>query len=219
MEVYMKGIVLKIKSPKNYHNRKNNITYFVKRYGIFAMFLVSILVGFILGIYCGVNTGLEFKESFDFLFPTDFTDRASLDYLGVFSCNFAPIFIFFVAIFLLGFCPWGNGLTPVVTMFKGFGMGLSLTTLCSISGLKGFGFFLLAMIPGFFISSASLALQGEKTFHLSANVFKVIIKKENISLELREFVEDSATCLFIAMVGSVVDSVLFLLLYFHFYNI
>ena len=118
----MKGIVLKIKSPKNYHNRKNNITYFVKRYGIFAMFLVSILVGFILGIYCGVNTGLEFKESFDFLFPTDFTDRASLDYLGVFSCNFAPIFIFFVAIFLLGFCPWGNGLTPVVTMFKGFGM-------------------------------------------------------------------------------------------------
>ena len=44
-------------------------------------------------------------------------------------------------------------------------------------------------------------------------------KKENISLELREFVEDSATCLFIAMVGSVVDSVLFLLLYFHFFNI
>ena len=82
-----------------------------------------------------------------------------------------------------------------------------------------FGFFLLAMIPGFFVSSASLALQGEKTFHLSANVFKVIIKKENISLELREFVEDSATCLFIAMVGSVVDSVLFLLLYFHFFNI
>jgi len=183
------------------------------------MFLISILVGFILGIYFGVNTDLEFKKSFDFLFPTDFTSRASLDYLGVFSCNFAPIFIFFVAIFLLGFCPWGNGLTPLVTMFKGFGMGLSLTTLCSISGLKGFGFFLLAMIPGFFVSSASLALQGEKTFHLSANVFKVIIKKENISLELREFVEDSATCLFIAMVGSVVDSVLFLLLYFHFFNI
>ena len=213
----MKGIVLKIKSPKNFHNRKNNITYFIKRYGIFAMFLISILVGFILGIYFGVNTDLEFKKSFDFLFPTDFTSRASLDYLGVFSCNFAPIFIFFVAIFLLG--PWGNGLTPLVTMFKGFGMGLSLTTLCSISGLKGFGFFLLAMIPGFFVSSASLALQGEKTFHLSANVFKVIIKKENISLELREFVEDSATCLFIAMVGSVVDSVLFLLLYFHFFNI
>ena len=209
----MKGIVLKIKSPKNFHNRKNNITYFIKRYGIFAMFLISILVGF------GVNTDLEFKKSFDFLFPTDFTSRASLDYLGVFSCNFAPIFIFFVAIFLLGFCPWGNGLTPLVTMFKGFGMGLSLTTSCSISGLKGFGFFLLAMIPGFFVSSASLALQGEKTFHLSANVFKVIIKKENISLELREFVEDSATCLFIAMVGSVVDSVLFLLLYFHFFNI
>jgi len=77
------------------------------------MFLISILVGFILGIYFGVNTDLEFKKSFDFLFPTDFTSRASLDYLGVFSCNFAPIFIFFVAIFLLGFCPWGNGLTPL----------------------------------------------------------------------------------------------------------
>ncbi len=42
---------------------------------------------------------------------------------------------------------------------------------------------------------------------------------ENRVNELREFVEDSATCLFIAMVGSVVDSVLFLLLYFHFFNI
>lgn len=215
----MKGIVLKIKSPKNFHNRKNNIAYFFKRYGIFTMFLVSILIGLVLGIYVGVNTSLDFKKSFDFLFPTNFSVRSSFDYLGVFSSNFAPIFIFFVAIFLLGFCPWGNGFTPLVTMFKGFGMGLSLTVLCSAGGLKGFGFFLIAMIPGFFISSASLALQGEKTFHLSANIFKVIIKKENISLELREFVEESATCLFIAMVGSVVDSVLFLLLHFHFFNI
>lgn len=68
MEVYMKGIVLKIKSPKNFHNRKNNITYFIKRYGIFAMFLISILVGFILGIYFGVNTDLEFKSPLTFYF-------------------------------------------------------------------------------------------------------------------------------------------------------
>lgn len=215
----MKGIVLKINSPKNFHNRKNNVAYFFKRYGIFTMFLVSILIGFTLGIYFGAKTNLNFKESFDFLFATDFSYRGSLDYLGVFSSNFAPIFIFFVTIFLLGFCPWGNVFTPVVTMFKGFGMGLSLTVLCGLSGIKGFGFFLLAMMPGFFISSASLALQGEKTFHISADIFKVIIKKENLSLGIREFVEDSATCLFVAMVGSVVDSVLFLLLYSHFFNI
>lgn len=214
----MKGIVLKINSPKNFHNRKNNVTYFFKRYGIFTMFLVSILIGFILGIYFGAKSSFDFKKSFDFLFVTDFSYRGNLDYLGLFSSNFAPIFIFFVAIFLLGFCPWGNILTPIVTMFKGFGMGLSLTVLCGLSGLKGFGFFLLTLMPGFFISSASIALQGEKTFLLSVNVFKVIIKKENCSLNIREFVEDSATCLFIAMIGSAVDSILFLLLYSHFFN-
>ena len=114
----MKGIVLKIKSPKNFHNRKNNITYFIKRYGIFAMFLISILVGFILGIYFGVNTDLEFKKSFDFLFPTDFTSRASLDYFGVFSCKFAPIFIFFVAIFLLDFVHGATDLHHLLLCLK-----------------------------------------------------------------------------------------------------
>ena len=97
----MKGIVLKIKSPKNFHNRKNNITYFIKRYGIFAMFLISILVGFILGIYFGVNTDLEFKKSFDFLFPSDFTSRARFDYLVVFICVLLFLTIFLCLLLIL----------------------------------------------------------------------------------------------------------------------
>ena len=51
----MKGIVLKVKSPKNFHSRKTDISYFFKRYGIFTMFLLRYDTGH---IYWWTNIGI-----------------------------------------------------------------------------------------------------------------------------------------------------------------
>lgn len=209
----MKGIVLKIKSPKNFHSRKTNITYFFKRYGMFCMFLFTILVGMAIGIYVGVHTDIAFKENFDFLFPTDFAVRKNQDFVGQFSCNFAPMFLFFISVFLIGFCPWGNIVTPLITAFKGFGMGLTLTALCSLAGMRGFGFFMLGILPGFFLISASLSLQGEISFKLSTNVFRVVVKRQDIPLELKIFVAKSGTYIFLALISAFLDTILFMVFY------
>ncbi|MGN1126068.1 MAG: hypothetical protein ACI4RI_01375, partial [Ruminococcus sp.] len=100
----MKGIVLKVKSPKNFYSRRKDIAYFFKRYGLFTMFLLSILIGFAVGIYAGTHNGEDFRKSFDFLFPTDFDGRKQLDFIGLFSSNFAPMFLFFITVFFLAFC-------------------------------------------------------------------------------------------------------------------
>lgn len=209
----MKGIVLKVKSPKSFYSRKKDIAYFFKRYGLFTMFLLSILIGFAVGIYAGTHNSEEFRKSFDFLFPTNFDGRKQMDFIGLFSSNFAPMFLFFITVFFLAFCPWGNGVTPIVTAFRGFGAGLTLTQLCCQSGGKGFAFFMLAIVPGFFILSAAISFQGEQTFSFSTQVFKVIIKRQNIALDIKGFVMRSGTYLFLAMLSALVDTVLFFALY------
>ncbi len=209
----MKGIVLKVKSPKNFHSRKTDISYFFKRYGIFTMFLFTMLLGMILGIYIGGQTSVSFKNSFDFLFMTDYNSRCGQEFLELFSSCFSPAFLFSVSMILLGFCPWSNIVLPLITLFKGFGAGLSLTQLCAIGGIKGFFFFIVAIIPGFFIMSTVLSVQGEKSFRLSANVFKVIIRKKDITLNLREYFVSSSICLFFSMISSLLDTLLFLALF------
>ncbi len=212
----MKGIVLKVKSPKNFHSKKKDISYFFKRYGYFTMFLASILLGMILGIYTGTKTVPSFKTSFDFLFVTDFSQRGELDFISLFSSFFSPSFLFFISVFLLGFCPWGNALIPLITAFRGFGAGLTLTTLCYLSGMKGLGFFIIAIVPGFFIFSAILSLQGEQSFRLSAKIFRVIIRKQEISPDIKNYVVKSGTFLFLTMLSALADTVLFAALYVRF---
>lgn len=209
----MKGIVLKVKSPKNFHSRKTDFVYFMKRYGLFTMFLFTILLGMLAGIYVGKGTTTGFKNSFDFLFMTDYNSRCSLEFLELFCSSFSSAFIFSFAVFLLGFCPWGNGILPLITLFKGFGAGLTLTQLCMFGGIKGFFFFLVTVIPGFFLMSAVLSMEGELSFRLSADIFKVVIRKKEVTLNIREYLTKSSIYLFLAMVSSLIDTLLFLALY------
>ena len=213
MEVNMKGIVLRVKSPKNFHSRKMDVAYFFKRYGLFTMFLFTILLGMVTGIYVGGKTTTGFKNSFDFLFMTDFSFRCDLDFLELFSSCFSSAFIFAFAVILLGFCPWSNIVLPLITLFKGFGAGLTLTQLCNFGGIKGFFFFLIGVIPGFFMMSAVLSMQGEQSFRLSADIFKVIIRKKDVPLNIREYLLRSGVYLFFAMISSLLDTVLFIALF------
>ena len=212
----MKGIVLRIKSPKKFHGRRGDIVYFFKRYGFFTTFLFAILVGMILGIYVGTNTDSDFKKAFDFLFITDFNSRSSFDFLRLFNSFFSPSFLFFISIFLLGFCPWGNALIPVIISFKGFGAGLTLTQLCFTFGIKGLGFFILGIVPGFFIFSAVISAIGEHSFRLSAKVFRVIIRKQDIVLNIKEYVTRSGAFILIVLLSAFIDTILFSALYIHF---
>lgn len=212
----MKGIVLKVKSPKSFHRRKNDISYFFKRYGLFSMFLLTILIGMVLGIYFGVRMNSGTRLSFDFLFQTDFQGRGQQDFISLFCTQFSPLFLFFVAVFLLGFCPWGNVLLPVLTIFKGFGAGLTLSQLCCEYGMKGFGFFMLAVIPGFFLFSSAIAFLGEQSFRLSADVFGLVIRKRDKVLALRDYAVKSAVYLVVAFAAALMDTVMFTALYTRF---
>jgi hypothetical protein len=216
MEVNMKGIVLKVKSPQRISRRKLDVTYFFKRYGLFSIFLFTILVGFALGIYAGAKLGSDFRMSFDFLFPINFDAISQLDFLSLFSVEFAPVFLFFAAMFLLGFCPWSMVLLPFINMFKGFGTGLILSELCLRAGIKGFGFFILAVIPGFFLVSAAMSLLGEQSFRLSVDIFRVIIRKKDRTLNIQDYVTKSGTYFVVAFVSALLDTVMFFALYIRF---
>ena len=212
----MKGIVLKVKSPGKLHVKKSEMSYFFKRYGIFTMFLISILIGMITGIYAGAKTNENFRLSFDFLFITDFKERIQQDFITFFCSSFSPAFLFFIVIFLLGFCPWGNVVIPFVTAFRGFGAGLTLTQLCGQYGIKGFLFFVLTIIPGFFLFSASIAMLSEQAFYSSVDVFRLLIRKKEKTYEVSEYTSRAGTYLILTFAASLTDTVLFTALYSRF---
>ncbi len=212
----MKGIVLRVKSPKQFDLKKNEISYFIKRYGIFTMFLISILIGMISGIYAGAKTNENFRLSFDFLFITNFRERTQQDLITFFCSSFSPAFMFFIVIFLLGFCPWGNVIIPFVTAFRGFGTGLTLVELCSQYGVRGFIFFILTVIPGFFLFSASIAMLSEQAFYSSVDVFDLLIRKKEKIFDVKEYSSKAGTYLLLTFLSSLTDTVLFIALFSRF---
>lgn len=127
-----------------------DIKYYIKRYGIYILFISMLIVGLACGTVYAMSADKEMLASLDFLFFTNLDARLSQNVINTFCACFASDFIFLFAVFLLGLTPWGIPVLPFIVFLKGFGTGITAGYLFSVHSLKGIVFYLLYCCPEHF---------------------------------------------------------------------
>lgn len=71
----------------------------------------------------------------------------------------------------------GDGSLAGHHFLKGFGIGLCAGYLYGTYQLQGVGFYLLVMLPGAFLSSIAMLLQGKEAFYFSKSILTALLPK------------------------------------------
>lgn len=168
----MKGVVLSI---PNAGIKKTDVTYYLKRYGVLIFLGLALVIGMVFGSLSAGQADEQMVKSLDFLFITNFKARLEQTLFLTFAASLTSYFIFYLIQFLLGLTAWGTVIMPIASFFKGFGTGLCAGYLCGAYGLQGLGFYLLMMLPGAFLSSVALLLQGKEAFYFSKTILYTLL--------------------------------------------
>ncbi len=132
--------------------RRFRLKFDFKRNGWVLFFSIFLLAGVIIGAICTRNADQEMLDNFDFFFLTNFTLRSQYGAFDIFVSSFAAAFVFLLAIFLLGLSAWGMPIIPLIILFKGFGIGLSIGYLYGTYAFMGICYNVLIIFPGAFLS-------------------------------------------------------------------
>lgn len=141
--------------------------HIVKAHSLFLGFMMILLAGMIVGAIAAKNADENLLSQLDFLFASNFKARLNQPAGNTFVASLASSFLFLFVIFLSGCSLWGGLSIPLITFFRGFGLGILTGYLYYTYGWHGFLFHLLVVLPGMFLSSIGIAYGGEKSMRLS----------------------------------------------------
>lgn len=178
----MKGVVFSFKRSDVIRRPRislstSDLRYFFRRYGLHTVVVAFLLAGLIFGTVYAKNADSQLLQSLDFLFTTNLDIRLQQNFLGTFCACFASDFIFLLAVFLLGFSPWGIPALAFVVSFKGFGTGITAGFLIHNYAFKGAGFYLLILLPGTFLFCLALISITVCSFVFSKKMFALVVNK------------------------------------------
>ncbi|MFR8531226.1 MAG: stage II sporulation protein M [Anaeromassilibacillus sp.] len=125
-----------------------------------VLLALCFLVGMVSGALITRNVDVSILDKVDFLFYSNFQERASQPVFSVFSASFASSFLFVLARFLCGLSLWGVFAVPAILFFRGLGLGLTSGYLYATHGFHGVIFHFLVILPGAFVCCLALLLAG-----------------------------------------------------------
>ena len=217
----MKGFIFSIKEKTDlirtgrFSLTTQDIKYYIKRYGIYIMFISMLIVGLACGTVYAMSADKEMLASLDFLFFTNLDARLSQNVINTFCACFASDFIFLTVVFLLGLAPWGIPFLPFVSAFKGFGTGLTAAYLIITYSLKGAGFYLLVVLPGTFLFCLALVKLSAYAFEISKQMFFSLIghshQTNSLKNEVIDFCSRSVSALIMTFCSTLLDTALWCL--------
>lgn len=216
-ECFVKGFIFSLKrktdmiSSGRFTLSPQDIKYYIKRYGIYALFIFVLIVGLACGTVYAVSTDEKMLSSLDFLFFTNLKARLSQNVISTFCACFASDFIFLFAVFLLGLTPWGIPVMPFVVLLKGFGTGITAGYLFSVHSLTGIVFYLFVLLPGTFLFCMALVLFSAAAFNASGTMFfQLIADKRGGSSHryISDFLSKGVSSLILAFLSAVLDAAL-----------
>lgn len=185
----MKGVVFTVSKNRQFKNplkalREIDYKAYLNQYGLATFFVITVFIGVFLGAFRAKGADSDLALGLDFLFTTNLQSRLSQSVFETFCSCFFSNFLFLFAVFLCGLAPWGMAVIPMITTFKGFGVGLCAGYLYSAYGLKGIGFYMLVLLLGIFIFTVALIVQSQNSFKLSKRIFKELFffKRNNNTL-------------------------------------
>ena len=217
----MKGFIFSIKEKTDlirtgrFSLTTQDIKYYIKRYGIYILFISMLIVGLACGTVYAMSADKEMLASLDFLFFTNLDARLSQNVINTFCACFASDFIFLTVVFLLGLAPWGIPFLPFVSAFKGFGTGLTAAYLIITYSLKGAGFYLLVVLPGTFLFCLALVKLSAYAFEISKQMFFSLIghshQTNSLKNEVIDFCSRSVSALIMTFCSTLLDTALWCL--------
>lgn len=220
-ECFVKGFIFSIKEKTDlirtgrFSLTTQDIKYYIKRYGIYILFISMLIVGLACGTVYAMSADKEMLASLDFLFFTNLDARLSQNVINTFCACFASDFIFLTVVFLLGLAPWGIPFLPFVSAFKGFGTGLTAAYLIITYSLKGAGFYLLVVLPGTFLFCLALVKLSAYAFEISKQMFFSLIghshQTNSLKNEVIDFCSRSVSALIMTFCSTLLDTALWCL--------
>lgn len=211
----MKGIVFSLALPRPSRPRLPQLRPLLRRHGGSLLMAALLLTGLVLGAAYARCADEKTLHALDFLFTTNLEARLAKGAVGIFGACFASDFIFLLGAYLLGAAPWGVPLLPLLSCFKGFGVGVTAGWLCLSHGLSGAGFYLLVLLPGTFFFCAVLTGFSAHAFGCSCRAFTYCFGKEPPAVPLREtllgFSARFCSALCAAFAASLLDTLLWTL--------
>lgn len=192
--------------------REIDVKEYSRKYGLLFCLALTVLAGIIWGSLVAKDADQNLALSLDFLFTTNLQARVVQSWFETFCACFTSNFVFLAVVFLLGLTPWGVPAIPVVTAFKGFGIGLCAGYLYSTYGLKGIGFYMLVLLIGLFVFTVAMLILGQNAFRLSGKLFQLIFmgktKDFNIKETIKGYMLKGGYMLIAATAASVIDTLL-----------
>lgn len=120
----------------------------MKNYGVQAFLVTLFILGLVVGAAGSRGFDTVMTERLDFLFVTNIRARLGMTAFEIFASCFVSYFLFILLLFLCAFSAWGFCAAPLLTVFKGFSVGLCSAFLFASYKGSGIGFYILIILPG-----------------------------------------------------------------------
>lgn len=217
----MKSFVFSIGRNKhhNYHGysaykRFISLKDFISCYYVHLLYFIIFIAGIVFGSFSVSNATKSFLDSLDFLFVTNLSSRLELSAFSVFCSSLASNFIFVFSAFLMAFSVWGIATLPLLSAFKGYGVGVSSAYLFLQHSVTGIGFYILVILPGtvLFLFAFIIVLKESTTASFSLFKFYVTSKSDFISQQrTKAYLFRYSFVLIFAALSSLVDMLLWII--------
>ena len=195
----------------------------ISQHGIQAFLAALFVMGLIIGAACSRGADAALSDSFDFLFVTNIAGRGEMSAFSIFLSCFVPYFLFIFAVFLFAFSAWGFIAIPLLSVFKGFSVGLSSALIFAVYKVSGIGFYILIVLPGTVLFLFTFIRYSRDSFRLSADYARLTIfdrtRALSLSADIRRFLKKSLFAFIFSGACAVADMLLWVLFAdkFHFY--
>lgn len=135
--------------------------------GFFAFLCGTQLLGVLLGTLSYCLTGEDFTKSLGLLGSSFISTRFSEDHAALLIKSMAGTSLSLIIVMLLGFCALGQPFQIAMLVFRGMGVGLTLSQLYLSFGRGHLLYSVGLMLPGAAISSAALCFAVREALALS----------------------------------------------------
>lgn len=135
--------------------------------GFFAFLCGTVLIGVLLGAVTYCCSGGEFLHKIGLVQSDFIKSRSVMDYGQIMVNSLSGTSVFIAAVFLCGLCPLGQPAELAVLLFRGMGLGLTLSQLYGAYGKAGILHTMGLILPGAAISTLAMVIAVREAVALS----------------------------------------------------
>lgn len=217
----MKGFVFTFRNNRKIFRlpklkpRDLSVKQLISRYGVQAAFFAVFMMGLIVGAASGRSFGQDIFRKLDLLFITNIDARLKMSFFEIFISCFTSYFLFIFCAFLSALSVWGSATIPLLSVFKGFTVGLSSAFIFARYQLSGIGFYILVVLPGTVLFLLIFIRYSAQGFRISLDYFKLSAfgyeRVPRLRADLKRYLKQTLFALLAICACSVADMILWVL--------